>query len=100
MNREVHVRFWESAGLRCPAPLTFTKAYGSVIEARRGIGGWLSFYNDERPHQALGYRTPRAVFAGEACGHVDNTCASRRAAAALPTCPQAQHQEEKGVLMY
>jgi hypothetical protein len=21
MNREVHVRFWESAGLRCPAPL-------------------------------------------------------------------------------
>jgi Integrase core domain len=32
----------------------FTKAYGSVIEARRGIGGWLPFYNDERPHQALG----------------------------------------------
>src|SRR5271156_4307058 len=71
----------------------FAKAYGSVIEARRGIGGWLAFYNDERPHQALGYRTPRAVFAGEACGHVDNTCASLRAAAALPTCPQAQHQE-------
>ena len=37
-------------------------------EARRGIGGWLAFYNDERPHQALGYRTPRAVFAGEAHG--------------------------------
>ena len=43
----------------------FTKAYGSVIEARRGIGGWLSFYNDERPHQALGYQTPRSVFVGE-----------------------------------
>ena len=56
----------------------FTKAYGSVIEARRGIGGWLSFYNDERPHQALGYRTPRAVFAGEACEHVDNTCIATR----------------------
>jgi putative transposase len=56
----------------------FIKAYGSVIEARRGIGGWLSFYNDERPHQALGYRTPRAVFAGEACEHVDNPCASLR----------------------
>jgi hypothetical protein len=53
MNREVHVRFWESAGLRCPAPLTFIKAYGSVAEARRGIGGWLSFYNEERLHQAL-----------------------------------------------
>ena len=73
----------------------FTKAYGSVIEARRGIGGWLSFYNDERPHQALGYQTPRSVFVGEACEHVDNTCASLRAAAALPTCSQAQHQKEK-----
>ena len=78
----------------------FTKAYSSVIEARRGIGGWLSFYNDERPHQALGYRTPRAVFAGDACEHVDDTCASLRAAAALPTCSQAQQQEKKGVLMY
>ena len=24
----------------------FIKAYESVAEARRGIGGWLSFYND------------------------------------------------------
>jgi putative transposase len=78
----------------------FIKAYGSVAEARQGIGGWLSFYNDERPHQALGYQTPRSVFAGEACEHVDNTCASLRAATALPTCSQAQHQEEKEVLMY
>jgi putative transposase len=45
------------------------KAYGSVIEARRGIGGWFSFYNDERRHQALGDQTPRAVFASEACEH-------------------------------
>ena len=78
----------------------FIKAYGSVIEARRGIGGWLAFYNDERPHQALGYQTPRVAFAGEACEHVDNTCAPLRAAAALPACSQAQHQEEKEVLMY
>jgi putative transposase len=75
------------------------KAYGSVLEARRGIGGWLCFYNDERPHQALGYRTPRAVFEGEACGHVDNPSASLRSAPGLPTCPQAQHQA-KEVLMY
>jgi putative transposase len=50
----------------------FIKAYGSVTEARRGIGGWLAFYNDERPHQALGYRTPRAVFDGVSINHVDN----------------------------
>ena len=50
----------------------FIKAYASVAEARRGIGGWLAFYNDERPHQALGYRTPRAVFEEAANNHVDN----------------------------
>ena len=50
----------------------FIKAYASVSEARCGIGGWLVFYNDERPHQALGYRTPRAVFEDAANNHVDN----------------------------
>ena len=50
----------------------FIKAYGSVMQARSGIGHWLTFYNEERPHQALGYRTPRAVFDGEACKPVDN----------------------------
>jgi putative transposase len=99
MNREVHVRFWESAGLRCPAPLTFIKAYGAVIEARRSIGKWLEFYNDERPHQALDYRTPREIFEGEACEHVDNASASLRDTSALPTCSQA-HRQEKEVIMY
>jgi Integrase core domain len=66
-----------------------------VPEARAGIGGWLRYYNEERPHQSLGYRTPCEVFAGgEACGHVDNACALLRAATALPTCPQAHHQEK------
>src|SRR3954464_14375336 len=53
----------------------FIKAYGSVPEARRSIGGWLRFYNEERLHQALGYRTPRAVFDGEAHEPVDNASA-------------------------
>ncbi len=54
----------------------FIKAYGSVPEARIGIGEWLRFYNDERPHQALDYRTPTAVFHGAAYNHVDNASAS------------------------
>ena len=33
-------------------------AYDSVIEARGGIGRYFDFYNNERPHQALGYQTP------------------------------------------
>jgi putative transposase len=73
----------------------FIKAYASVVEARRGIGGWLAFYNDERPHQALGYQTPRAVFNGvAACGYMDNAAASLRSTHALPTYPQAHQQQE------
>src|SRR5450432_2468776 len=55
----------------------YIKAYGSVAAARLGIGLWLTSYNDERPHQALDYRTPCEVFAaGPASGYVDNTPAS------------------------
>ncbi len=54
----------------------FIKAYSSVSEARIGIGEWLTFYNDERPHQALNYRTPTAVFHTASCNHVDNASAS------------------------
>ena len=77
----------------------FIKAYGAVIEARRSIGKWFEFYNDQRPHQALDYRTPSEIFVGEACEHVDNASASLRGALALPTCSQA-HQREKEVIMY
>jgi putative transposase len=73
----------------------FIKAYATVAAARVGIGGWLSFYNDERPHQTLAYRTPRAVFeTTAACGYMDNALVALRSTAALPTYPQAQHQKE------
>jgi len=77
----------------------YIKAYGSVAEARRSLGEWLVFYNDVRPHQSFDYRTPREVFEGEACEHVDNASASLRDAPALPTCSQA-HRQEKEVIMY
>jgi len=48
----------------------YLKAYESVAEARTGIGAYLKFYNNERPHQALEYRTPAQVFEnGRAQGH-------------------------------
>ena len=34
MNREVHVRFWESAVLKCAALLAYLNAYATVAEAR------------------------------------------------------------------
>jgi putative transposase len=40
----------------------YLKAYQNGSEARAGIGAYLDFYNRERPHQALGYRTPGEVF--------------------------------------
>ena len=77
----------------------YIKAYGSVAEARRSLGEWLAFYNNVPPHQSLAYRTPREIFEGIACEHVDNASASLRAAPALPTCSQA-HLPEKEVIMY
>jgi putative transposase len=77
----------------------YIKAYGSVAEARQGIGGWLRFYSEKRPHQALGYRTPRVVHEGAACEYVDNASASLRDAPALPTYSQA-HQQQEEVIMY
>ena len=40
----------------------YLNAYASVAEAKAGIGAWLGFYNDERQHQSLGYRTPRQIY--------------------------------------
>jgi putative transposase len=74
----------------------FIKAYGSVIEARRGIGDWLRFYNEERPHQALGYRTPRGVFDGDACAPVDSTLAM----AGDGVADRLTSPEEKEMLTY
>ena len=39
----------------------YLKAYESVAEARAGIGAYLNFCKNERPHQALERRTPAQV---------------------------------------
>jgi putative transposase len=43
----------------------YLHAYDSVAQARAGIGRYLAFYNDERPHQSLGYQTPGAFYRSE-----------------------------------
>jgi putative transposase len=40
----------------------YLHAYANVAEARAGIAAWLDFYNTERQHQSLGYRTPRQIY--------------------------------------
>ena len=66
----------------------YLNAYASVAEAKAGIGSWLSFYNEERQHQSLGYRTPRQAYEHNARGYVDDRL--RRPAAPSPTSPPAQ----------
>ena len=40
----------------------YLKAYANTTEARRELGAYFRFYNNQRPLQALGYRTPAEVF--------------------------------------
>lgn len=42
----------------------YLKDYASVAEARAGIAGYFQYYNHERPHQSLDYRTPAAIYRG------------------------------------
>jgi len=53
----------------------YLKGYQKVLEAKAGIGAYFRFYNQERPHQALRYRTPREVFEsrGPSAGVADDT---------------------------
>jgi putative transposase len=39
----------------------YLKAYQDAHEARVGLCNYFRFYNNQRPHQALGYRTPAKV---------------------------------------
>ena len=40
----------------------YLHAYESGSEARKGIGNWIKFYNNERPHSSLNGCTPEEVY--------------------------------------
>ena len=42
----------------------YIKDYRDVREAKEGIESYFEFYNNERPHQSLGYKTPYEVYYG------------------------------------
>ena len=42
----------------------YIQGYDSVPGLHRGLARYFAFYNDERPHQSLGYRAPSAVYQG------------------------------------
>ena len=43
----------------------YLKDYQTVQEAKESISNYLTFYNQERIHQSLGYKTPAKVYWGE-----------------------------------
>ena len=42
----------------------YLKAYDSIAEARVGTDRYFFFYNDDRPHSALGKQTPASYYDG------------------------------------
>jgi putative transposase len=49
----------------------YVKEYENFRQAREGLGEYLTFYNENRLHQALGYKTPAEIyFAKEKGGHL------------------------------
>jgi len=42
----------------------YPRSYGTPREARQSLARYFQFYNHERPHQALAYRTPAEVYFG------------------------------------
>ena len=43
----------------------YVKDYTSPRHARQSLTEYMTFYNDERPHQALDYQTPKEVYFGQ-----------------------------------
>jgi putative transposase len=39
----------------------YIKKYETGVLAHKGLGAYFPFYNTERPHQSLGYKTPHQV---------------------------------------
>ena len=76
------------------------KAYANGHEARDGIGEWMDFYNEKRPHQAMNNQFPMAVWRAG----MDEIEAAARAvdmplrldnANALPTYPQPKQEQQE-----
>ena len=51
----------------------YLKAYSGGREAKAGLDNYFHFYNNQRPHQALGYRTPAEVLNGDSAQSTQQT---------------------------
>lgn len=77
----------------------YLKGYADGREACAGIAAWIAFYNGRRPHQALGNRTPMAIWCEGATGLLADNAVDMTLrlddARASPTCPPRQPQQQQ-----
>jgi len=58
MDNIFNERLWRSVKYE----QVYINDYNTVGDAKEGISGYMSFYNQERPHQSLDYKTPAEVY--------------------------------------
>lgn len=51
-------RFWRTIKYEA----IFLNSFDTVSQVTRAIASYIEFYNEERPHQTLGYKTPNQVY--------------------------------------
>ncbi len=51
-------RLWRSVKYEC----VYLQEFETVAQARQQLGSYFMFYNNERPHQSLNYKTPKEVY--------------------------------------
>lgn len=65
----------------------YLKGYATMTELTAGLKEYFDFYNNERPHQSLGYKTPAVVYRtamGGGAVIVDSTSAETTQTEAIP----------------
>jgi putative transposase len=58
-------RFWRSLKYEC----VYLRAFETGSQARQGIGEWIRFYNERRPHSTHGIKTPDEAYANSIALH-------------------------------
>ena len=53
---------WSTPGQTSRKALPYLNAFETGSEARAGIGTWISYYNEKRPHSSHGLLTPSEAY--------------------------------------
>ena len=79
MDNVMIERLWRSLKYEC----VYLQAFETGSEARAGIGRWIAYYNESRPHSLFDGRTPEEVYYGRAApsaGHAPQMAPQAQAA--------------------